>query len=59
MLATLADVDAGFTMGSYLRLVEGGLHALEAVGLQVLKQQQEQQLLTPRGAQPAVFWVFP
>ena len=36
-------------MGSYLRLVEGGLEGLEAVGLKVLVQQQEQKLLTPRG----------
>ena len=35
--------DAG---SPYLRLVEGGLDALEAVGLQVLVQQQEQKLLT-------------
>ena len=47
--------DAG---SPYLRLVEGGLDALEAVGLQVLVQQQEQKLLTPRGGH-AEFWVFP
>ena len=47
--------DAG---SPYLRLVEGGLDALEAVGLQVLVQQQEQKLLTARGGH-ADFWVFP